>query len=224
MGLDQEHQLREQLSALADGEMAASEWPQVLQYAHGDAGRQAWYAYQVIGDALRSPELAHTSSAPAFLAALHQRMAQEPGGLQPAANLAQAPVQPVVRPHQEAANQDLFRWKLIAGVASLAAVSVLGWNVFESTQGPAAGAQWAQLANRQAVVPVQVAQQPVAAPSGVQAVADRQGGRTNAEALVMLRDPRLDELLAARRQYGGANALQMPASFLRNTTLDEAPR
>ena len=35
---------------------------------------------------------------------------------------------------------------------------------------------------------------------------------------VMLRDPRLDELVAAHRHYHGANNLQMPAGFLRNAT------
>ena len=39
---------------------------------------------------------------------------------------------------------------------------------------------------------------------------------------VMIRDPRLDELLAAHRQTGGTTALQMPAGFLRNATF-EAP-
>lgn len=39
----------------------------------------------------------------------------------------------------------------------------------------------------------------------------------------MIRDPRLDELLAAHRQYGNTTALQMPAGFLRNATF-EAPR
>jgi sigma-E factor negative regulatory protein RseA len=38
----------------------------------------------------------------------------------------------------------------------------------------------------------------------------------------MIRDPRLDELLAAHRQLGGASALQAPAGFLRNATF-EAP-
>ena len=33
---------------------------------------------------------------------------------------------------------------------------------------------------------------------------------------VMLRDPRLDELLASHPQYSSAPNLQMPASFLRN--------
>jgi sigma-E factor negative regulatory protein RseA len=36
----------------------------------------------------------------------------------------------------------------------------------------------------------------------------------------MLRDPRLDELVAAHRQYHGATNLQMPAGFLRNATFD----
>ena len=38
----------------------------------------------------------------------------------------------------------------------------------------------------------------------------------------MIRDPRLDELLAAQ-QFGKTTALQMPAGFLRNATF-EAPK
>jgi len=41
---------------------------------------------------------------------------------------------------------------------------------------------------------------------------------------VMLRDPRLDELVAAHRQSRGAAALQMPARFLRNANLEEPQR
>ena len=44
------------------------------------------------------------------------------------------------------------------------------------------------------------------------------------DAQVMLRDPRLDELLAAHKQYGGATALQMPAGFLRNATFESPSR
>jgi sigma-E factor negative regulatory protein RseA len=46
---------------------------------------------------------------------------------------------------------------------------------------------------------------------------------TNSDNSVMLRDPQLDELLAAHRQLGGGSALQTPAGFLRNATFD-APR
>jgi sigma-E factor negative regulatory protein RseA len=37
----------------------------------------------------------------------------------------------------------------------------------------------------------------------------------------MLRDPQLDALLAAHRQFGGTSALQMPSGFLRNATYTE---
>ena len=41
---------------------------------------------------------------------------------------------------------------------------------------------------------------------------------------VMLRDPRLDELMAAHKQFGGTSALQMPSGFLRNATFDGPTR
>jgi sigma-E factor negative regulatory protein RseA len=40
----------------------------------------------------------------------------------------------------------------------------------------------------------------------------------------MLRDPRLDQLLAAHRQLGGATALQAPSGFLRNATFEGPAR
>jgi sigma-E factor negative regulatory protein RseA len=40
----------------------------------------------------------------------------------------------------------------------------------------------------------------------------------------MIRDSRLDALLAAHRQFGGTSALQMPAGFLRNATFEEDSR
>ncbi len=46
----------------------------------------------------------------------------------------------------------------------------------------------------------------------------------NAEPPVMLRDPRLDELLAAHRQFGGTSALQMASGFLRNATFEPPGR
>lgn len=206
MSMDQELKLREQLSALADGQLPAGELPPVLDYAGQAAGRQAWLEYQLIGDALRSAELARASAAPAFLAGLHERLAQEPAAPRPAPHAEpQAPGAGGLA-RGEAANQALFRWKMMAGIASLAAVSALGWNVLDAVRGPATGAQLAAAPARGDTASVQVAAQPAA------------------DSQVMLRDPRLDELLAARRQYSGANALQMPARFLRNTTLEEPQR
>jgi sigma-E factor negative regulatory protein RseA len=43
-----------------------------------------------------------------------------------------------------------------------------------------------------------------------------------ASTATMVRDPRLDQLLAAHRQLGGATVLQTSSGFLRNATF-EAP-
>jgi sigma-E factor negative regulatory protein RseA len=40
----------------------------------------------------------------------------------------------------------------------------------------------------------------------------------------VLRDPRLEQLLAEHRQFGGMSALQAPAGFLRNATYDSSPQ
>ncbi|MEK9803379.1 MAG: anti-anti-sigma factor, partial [Curvibacter sp.] len=45
-----------------------------------------------------------------------------------------------------------------------------------------------------------------------------------AEASVMIRDARLDQLIAAHQQQGGSSALQMPAGFLRNATFERPAR
>lgn len=40
----------------------------------------------------------------------------------------------------------------------------------------------------------------------------------------MIRDPHIDALLAAHRQFGGTSALQAPTGFLRNATFEEGAR
>ena len=104
-------------------------------------------------------------------------------------------------PSGRAANDDLFRWKLLAGVASVAAVAAVAWSVAGSARAPAG--------------PELAAVQPRSQPAVVQTGTPGQG---------MIRDPRLDELLAAHRQFGGASALQTPAGFLRNATFEGPSR
>jgi sigma-E factor negative regulatory protein RseA len=106
-----------------------------------------------------------------------------------------------------AANASVFRWKMAAGFASLAAVAAIGWSSFAGLQG--AGSSGAQLA---------VAPAPVQPAAPVVAVAGNEGQQ------VMIRDPRLDELLAAHKQFGSTSALQMPAGFLRNATFETPDR
>ena len=114
----------------------------------------------------------------------------------------------VARP---AANDGVFRWKLVAGLASFAAVAAIGWGALGSIgPQPGAGAQLARSA-APAVGTTQVMALAAPVPAASQA-ADM--------APVMLRDARLDELLAAHRQTVGASALGNPAGFLRNATFE----
>ncbi|KRB27580.1 anti-anti-sigma factor [Acidovorax sp. Root70] len=194
----------EQLSALADGQLQGDEFAAALAWAAEDEGRDTWEVYHLVGDVLRSSELARPVS-PAFLSRLREELAKEapPQRPQVPAQLDNVAVHLPV-----AANASVFRWKMVAGFASLAAVAAIGWTSFSQLQG--AGGAGSQLA---------------AAPEGaraqgapVVAVADADGQQ------VMIRDPRLDELLAAHKQFGSTSALQMPAGFLRNATFETPGR
>ena len=201
--MNDELKQREQLSALSDGQLHGDEFAQAMAAAATPEGHATWAMYHLVGDVLRSPELVHHGRNNDLLSAVRARMAQEPlPKPQP------APLQQVARHGKaRAANVSVFRWKMVAGFASLAAVSAIGWNAAIGLRDEATpGAQMA------AAVP---APAPAAVPAPMVTVAaDGDGGQ------VMLRDPRLDELVAAHRQYHGATNLQMPAGFLRNATFD----
>lgn len=201
--------MREHLSALADGELRGEEFVRTMAYAGTHEGQASWRLYHLIGDAMRSSEAVRAAD-PALLERLREQLALEPrpGGATAATVLAQVapPAGDAARAQDAAANASVFRWKLAAGFASLAAVAALGWNAYVGLGGEAAP-QGAQLA----------AAQPAAlAPALVAANGGPEGPQ------IMIRDPRLDELLAAHKQFGSTSALQMPAGFLRNATF-EAP-
>lgn len=198
---------REQLSALADGRLQGDELAQALQFAAQDEGQSTWQIYHLVGDVLRSPELArHQHGHRSMVTRLREQLAQEPlpGRLPEVTAMPEQIVPPEVA---VAANAAVFRWKLAAGFASLAAVAALGWSSFVGLQG--GGAADAQLA-------VAPAQARPAAPAVAAVGSDGQQ--------VMIRDPRLDELLAAHQQFGTTSALQMPAGFLRNATFETPSR
>ena len=199
----------ELVSALADGQLSGlsadsgCEIDGAMRLALDDsAGRTAWDRYHLIGDVLRSADLvapAHASAGgPAFVAAVMQRIAAEPplhAQLAPAQTTVQQ-----VRAAGSAAANDAWGWKLLAGCASVAAVAAIAWSL---TSAPQQGAV-------QAAVPA------TAVPATSVAVANPEP--------VMIRDPRLDELLAAHRQFGGTSALHVPAGFLRNATFETPNR
>lgn len=192
---------REQLSALVDGALHRDELPLALDFAYEQQGREAWCLYHLVGDVLRSPELATGTDSRDFLSRLRQNLAAEPvSELSAIAELQQIVSPPTVL--VAAANTSLFRWKMVAGFASLAVVAAVGWN------------SWGYLQGNEQVA----AQLAVTAPASAEILAVADGDAP----VVMIRDPRLDELLAAHKQFGSTSALQMPAGFLRNATF-EAP-
>ena len=193
------HQVGELLSALVDGELEHVEVVVTLDAAvHQAEMAGRWDAYHVIGEVLRSPASVVRSADMAFLSRVSQSIAQEPlpgsvtrGG--PGIPLPAGPT-PVERLDAPAANDDTFRWKLVAGFASLAAVASIAWTS-AGVLSPVAAPQLAQAAGTSRVV--------VASPQGP-----------------MVRDARLEELLAAHKQLGGTSALQEPSGFLRNATFE----
>lgn len=193
----QDTQAWEALSALCDGECPPDQVAAaVAAYADEPQARAAWYAYQHMGQALRAPAQAPASVS--FVEGVMARVALEP---RPVALPLQTEASPVWAGHPEASNDAVFRWKALAGVAAVLAVAAVAWQGL--LPGPVSAPQWAAVPG--GGVSAQAPSTPL-----VQAVHTEQG--------VVLRDPQLQELLAAHRQYGGMSALQVPAGFLRNAT------
>lgn len=214
---------RELVSALADGQLRGSDLANAIRLAASDADAQsAWHAYHLLGDVLRSSDLARAASDTAFMARLRESLAAE-------STPSDAPMMAVVAPHagtvmqaagEPAANESIFRWKLVAGFACLAAVGAIGWNAVGALGSSGTQAELARTTvNQSAVVASAVPSTPAVAQSQTQSQVIVAGSPT-----VMIRDPRLDELLAAHRQFGGTSALQMPAGFLRNATFETPGR
>ena len=180
---------QELISALADGQLQGEAFARGVQAACADArGREAWCSYHLVGEVLRTGRASTGMPPEAFLAKLQRRLGEEP-----VANRVAAPQPQQLAPH-EAAND--WRWKIAAGVASVAAVVAVGWNVWST-----AGSAQPQLAS---------------APEAAAVV--------EASAAPMTRDQRLDKLLAAHRQFGGATALGTTSGFLRNATFEGPSR
>ena len=233
--------VREQISALADGNLCGEEFARVVGAVAADAEMQAsWRAYHVIGDVLRSGDHAPCTDSAAFMASFRQRMAAEvqagatavPAAsvvLEAALDQQKVVAKPVKVVAAQAANEPVFRWKLVAGAASLAAAAAIGWNLVGIGAVPS-GVQLAQQSQQQTQgaqqSQVQLAAGGSVAVGGAGAANSRLEATPvligNGDPQIMLRDARLDVLLEAHRQAGGAS--QMPSGFLRNATFDGPSR
>lgn len=199
----------ELLSALADGELMQEDLSTLCQACDQDPTLpDSWNTYHVIGEVLRSPGSTVQFTDFAFVARLNQQLAKEPSsGTGPQMSATDSGVASIriavsaVNQHRgPASNDSNFRWKMVAGFACVAAVSAIAWSV-NGLMLPAVGPQLAQLgALAGDAVPQQVV---VASPQGL-----------------MVRDARLEELLAAHKQLGATSALPVPSGFLRNATFE----
>lgn len=189
------------VSALVDGELSEAELDELLRDDGTIAWEADWTSYHLIGEALRSGEAGLFVRPGRDLAASVSRCLRQEN-LVPALEASSS----VVHVRGPAANASVFRWKLVAGLASLTAVAAVGWALTGALTGPTETGK--QLA--------------LVSPSAVPAVAQEVVVQTPQGP--MSRDPRLEQLLAEHRQYGGMSVLQTPTGFLRNATYDTAPQ
>lgn len=188
------------VSALMDGELQGSAQQASVETLLKDArAQEAWHRYHLIGDILRSDELAAGARDLQFLTKLESRLSQET-----MAARVEMPERVAVLPpdgkHHTSANSDRFRWRMAAGGALTLALAVMAVFVLEPNMG-------------RADIPMAVAPQILPdTQADVAAISVAPDG--------MIRDPRLDQLLSAHQQLGGHSALQMPSGFLRNATYD----
>lgn len=218
MGSEHVYNPQDALSALADGQLRGAAFAQAVEQVEQDADAQTnWHAYHVVGDVLRSGDLAFCADDQAFLARFQKRLELEPV-LSPAVNTTNLIAIEAYRTSAKvdfhvndaaagkSSNDRFFGWKLVAGLASVVAVVAVGWGVLNGFVPVPTQPQLAQLET----APVTQVQQSVTLADGAPKV--------------MLRDARLDELMAEHKQFGGTSALQMPAGFLRNATFESPAR
>lgn len=199
----------ERLSALVDGELAAEEVRISCVEWRGDEGaRRNWHAYQLIGDVLRSDDLASPPGRDeAFLRRLRARLADEPVVLAP------EPANPLPM----TTGRSLRRWRAGAAVAA-GFVAVAGVLVALQTPSgdtlPQPGLAQAP-ASPTTVVPVSAAVPVVSAVVAVDPASEQAALVTDGR---VIRDARLDRYLAAHQRFAGTSALGVPSAFLRSAT------
>lgn len=193
----------ELVSALVDGQLRDTEFAQAMAHLeHSSEARQRWHSYHVVGDAMRTGQAAVSPHDAEFVLRLRARLRQESVPLV----LQEAPGATVQVTPKSSANDPLWRW--VVGLASVAMVAVVAWQGFQGLASPNPQLAVAPRTDQSTVSPAQSG----APPATLEAVP------------VMIRDPQIDALLAAHRQFGGTSALQTPTGFLRNATFEEGAR
>jgi sigma-E factor negative regulatory protein RseA len=207
--LNQQSFPKEELSALVDGELDAEAAEAACASWRDDPElRGRWHAYQLIGDVLRSEELATGGKRDAlFLSQLRQRLAEEPVVLAPGAPAGTRTRRSWMAPAAVAAG--------FAAVAGVLVVTQMSGSL-PFTNSPAGG----ELVAERDGTPMRAVS--LQAASG----ADVNGAHIPAMTLngQLVRDARLDEYLAAHKKFGGSSMSGGPSGSLRNAAVDGPAR
>ncbi|WP_245876336.1 sigma-E factor negative regulatory protein [Caldimonas caldifontis] len=191
---------RERLSAILDGEATPSqfdEWlaSQLDEPEERSRACEAWHVYHLIGDVMRSDDLARSSRSDDFVAGVRERLRAEPVVVAP------APVSPRAGAARRPWRTPLATAAGVVAVAGALIVLRLGDAGLEGAAPAATLAQQPAPEATLAAVP----------PSPATELRVVNGDQT------LIRDARLDDYLAAHKQFGGGSALgSAPSMFLRN--------
>ena len=205
------------LSALMDGELGASEVARACARWRDDSdARETWHTYQLIGDVLRSDDLAAPAARDLdFLAALRTKLAEEPVVLapRPATEVAEPHPLPAVANAQAGGHAVWRNWRtpaaVMAGFAVVASVLVV-------TRLPAGADAGGTLMAGARSTPPSIT---LAASPGASNVPGFDLPSDSPQIVLdgkLIRDARLDEYLAAHKKFGGSSGPGAPSGFLRN--------
>ena len=207
---DRSESSRRILSALADGDATDSEAARAFQAWRDDAdARASWHTYQLIGDVLRSDDLAAEPAADeAFLVSLRARLAAEPVVLAPQPRVEVEPVaMPVAVNAATAAARSRGRWQGPVAMAAGFLVVIGGLNIVRPFNHGGG-----------ATVAAAAASGPVLA----SATSVNNTGLANDPKTIAQNKAAADQLapyLAAHRQSGMSGPFQMPGGDIRNASL-----
>jgi sigma-E factor negative regulatory protein RseA len=219
--MDTKEMAREQISALADGELADEHIDMALAALRHQEERADWEIYHQIGDVLRSDDMAVALSS-TFAARMMDRLEAEPTVIAPP-NPDLSPLSTVAGNSAASSSRAAFprskRWAvpgmIAAAVATVAFVATPQLMVamkddssILDRQPPMASAVPIQPASLAAGAPLAAAERAAAAP-----VATNEG--------VVLRDPRIDDYLLAHQRF--SPSMYSTAQFARSATFETAP-
>jgi sigma-E factor negative regulatory protein RseA len=196
---------KQTLSALVDGEADSNDVERLCGAWREDVElRRTCHSYHLIGDVLRSTDLAHRPAHDAlFLQAVRARLANEPVVMAPHRSPGSA--QADVEGRRFTLPRSRRRWGVPAAFA--AGFIVMGGFLVAARFAVPLGKSDVTIAATPMPVPVAAASSAVEQPEAPILYPDQE----------LIRDARLDRYLAAHKQYGSMSVVSVPGGVLRST-------